>query len=379
MSLYHPKRGCYSAGRLSRESVSDDAVADAERDIIATNDQLLRCPICRQEGSRAAEAWLCGGCGRRYPVFAGDIIDFRVLPRRGDLGFAHTGAVREEQEIIARLIDLFPSASFADLVEEYFASFGGNDAILLAEKTAILDTRAYGDEMLFQVSSLVPPNLGSDSTGWAIDVGCGVGGIACALAGVYPRVVGVDADPARLIIAKKLAEEQGTDTILWLCCFGERLPFPPEQFTLITAVQVVEHVTSQPAFVRELRRVLGAGGYLYLAAPNRFSLTKEPHVSVWGVGYLPRAWQDRFVRWRAGVPYTGKRNPSLWELRSLFQARFGGRWAFVRPRRRVYTPRARLASAALGLPVVRSLIRLVIANYEVLAWKDMGAAPGSGD
>lgn len=341
-----------------------------ECDAIAIYHEILRCPICRHTGVLAADAWTCAGCGHRYAVFGGDIIDFRVLPRRADLNFAHGGALRDEQELIARLTELYSTAGFAELVEEYFASFGGNDAILLAEKLAILGARAYGEEMLFQISSVVDRAAIGVGTNVVMDVGCGVGGIACALAGASARVVGVDADPARLVIAKKLAEEQGIRSVMWLCCFGERMPFPPEQFALITAIQVVEHVTSQPAFVRELQRVLGARGVLYLAAPNRFSLTKEPHVSVWGVGYLPRGWQDRFVRWRVGVPYTGKRNPSLWELRSLFRVRFGGRWAFVRPRRRAYTPRARLASAALGLPVVRAVVRPVIAGYQVLAWKD---------
>ena len=40
-----------------------------------------------------------------------------------------------------------------------------------------------------------------------------------------------------------------------------------------------------------------------MATPNRFSLAAEPHVGVWGVGWLPRAMQAPYVQRRTRDPY----------------------------------------------------------------------------
>jgi hypothetical protein len=42
--------------------------------------------------------------------------------------------------------------------------------------------------------------------------------------------------------------------------------------------------------------MLNPGGLLFLATPNRFSLGLEPHVRLWGVGFLPRSLARRYVR-----------------------------------------------------------------------------------
>src|SRR5205814_10365839 len=51
-------------------------------------------------------------------------------------------------------------------------------------------------------------------------------------------------------------------------------------------------------------RVAAPGAELAFATPNRFSLGAEPHVGIWGVGWLPRRLQPRYVEWRTGEPYT---------------------------------------------------------------------------
>ena len=46
--------------------------------------------------------------------------------------------------------------------------------------------------------------------------------------------------------------------------------------------------TTPPAAVREWARVLRPGGTLLAWSPNRYALTVDPHVRLWGLGWLPR-------------------------------------------------------------------------------------------
>jgi hypothetical protein len=55
---------------------------------------------------------------------------------------------------------------------------------------------------------------------------------------------------------------------------------------------------------------------VHLRTTNRFSALPEPHVHVWGVGWLPRRAADRYVRWRTGEGYEHLRPSSARELRS---------------------------------------------------------------
>ncbi|HEX7940827.1 MAG TPA: hypothetical protein VF488_03450, partial [Gemmatimonadaceae bacterium] len=65
-----------------------------------------------------------------------------------------------------------------------------------------------------------------------------------------------------------------------------------------------------------------------LATPNRFSVSAEPHVGVWGVGWLPTRWQQRYVRMRSGKPYDYVRLLSVPGLKRLMkrETHFDGRF-----------------------------------------------------
>jgi hypothetical protein len=71
--------------------------------------------------------------------------------------------------------------------------------------------------------------------------------------------------------------------------------------------------------------VLAPRGTVLVNTGNRFSLAREPHVQLWGVGFLPRPLQLAWVRWRRGVDFAKIRPLSLRELRRLSAPLFGRR------------------------------------------------------
>jgi 2-polyprenyl-6-hydroxyphenyl methylase/3-demethylubiquinone-9 3-methyltransferase len=138
---------------------------------------------------------------------------------------------------------------------------------------------------------------GSDPAGFtplagrsALDVGCGAGLLAEPLARMGARVTGVDAAPENVGAAAAHAAAAGLD-IRYLA--EELGALDGERFDLVTAMEVIEHVTDPAAFVRNLAGAMDAGGLMILSTPNRTALSRVAMVSVAeGVGMIPRGTHD---------------------------------------------------------------------------------------
>jgi ubiquinone/menaquinone biosynthesis C-methylase UbiE len=151
-----------------------------------------------------------------------------------------------------------------------------------------------------------------------LEIGCGTGGFLVAAKSRFKHVVGTDIAFRWLVIARKRLEELGLEVPL-VCCCSEYLPFRDDSFDLTVAEDVLEHVREQEATLRETHRVLNSEGMLFIGTPNRFSITSEPHVRVWGVGFLPRRWMDRYVKLIKGISYEHIKVLSFPELKVLLK------------------------------------------------------------
>jgi ubiquinone/menaquinone biosynthesis C-methylase UbiE len=110
--------------------------------------------------------------------------------------------------------------------------------------------------------------LGADlpADGAAVDVGCGTGTFAIALAAQRgdARVTGIDGDPQVLEIAKR---KPGADGVEWREGLAQDLPLPDGSADVVSMSLVLHHLLPEDKrlALAEVRRVLKPGGRLHVA------------------------------------------------------------------------------------------------------------------
>lgn len=332
------------------------------------------CPRCKGTLSTVAGDgdidfhYVCGTCGVDYPVILG-IPDFRIFP---DPWIGMEADRAKGGRLAARSDDL----DVAGLVE-YYWQLTPNTPPELARRYARHAAGAVerGLGTLAEIERMT----GEMSTdGPFLDVGCGTGGLLVAAAERFDRVVGVDIAFRWLVVARKRLIEAGrSDDVSLVCCCGEALPFPEQTFAVAVASQVLEHTATQEAFLREGLKALRPGGVFFLSTPNRLALGPEPHVQVWGVGYLPRWLMPAWVRLNRGVSYRYHRLLSVFEIRRLLRRAGASDYRVVLPRigaadlaryGRWERRGALLYNRLLVFPPARWVFYLAGPFFHVLAW-----------
>jgi ubiquinone/menaquinone biosynthesis C-methylase UbiE len=155
-------------------------------------------------------------------------------------------------------------------------------------------------------------------SGFFLDIGCGLGGLLCAAAMRGIPAAGIDNRLSILVIAKKLIEREGGTAIL-ACADARSLPLDDESVQAAVMLDVVEHIPEIEVALGEANRVVMENGVFACSTPNRFSVAPEPHVHLWGVGWLPRKYQTRYVRRARGVEYRGTELKSARELVAMLR------------------------------------------------------------
>ncbi len=124
----------------------------------------------------------------------------------------------------------------------------------------------------------------------AIDLGCGDGTISVEISRFARRVVGVDVNPRALLAARKRAERERRDNVIFKEDRIEALSEPDASFDLAVFSQSLHHMQQPAAGVRQAARVLRKGGRLLLVdlAPHeeRWVIAKLGHIHL---GFEPEA------------------------------------------------------------------------------------------
>ncbi len=263
------------------------------------------CPTCHFSLELVDTDLRCESCQARFPVIH-DIPDLRVaLECWIDLD--------EDRQRAREAADRVSRDGLESAIRHIFRSSRGMD-----EKKADYRTRQVlggVEKCQVQCSGWLRPAI--DANGAILEIGCGPGQLLAAAASRGCEVIGVDVSMEWLVIARHLVEQYGGSPKL-AAGFAEQLPLTDDSVAAIISLDVIEHVGDQNAYVDELKRVLRPGGFFGLSTPNRYSLSPEPHVNVWGVGYLPRSLQARYVKLVKNQSYTFTRLLSVRETKKLF-------------------------------------------------------------
>jgi SAM-dependent methyltransferase len=269
------------------------------------------CPKCRASlRAGTTHSWSCDGCQATYRGLRG-IPDLRI---EDDIYLDNVA----DWSIAERLDAEFDRHDFEGLLARFFE---------LCDDVPEADRGRYARHIRTapgRVGNWIEA-LGEIEAGPGLDLGCGSGSFLASKGTTGRDWAGVDIAMRWLIVARKRLDEEGLDRVVLVCGGSERLPFSDRQFAALVSGDVIEHVRDQPASLGEVFRVLAPGGRAMFATPNRFSLGAEPHVGVFGVGYMPRAWMNRYVQRWTGREYRAIRNLGAGEFRRLLTSSpFGG-------------------------------------------------------
>jgi SAM-dependent methyltransferase len=236
-------------------------------------------------------------------------------------------------------IDLDADRAIARQLEERWDELSTEDIVRRVFRHRWANNDAWVDRRTRQVLE-APVRLTGELRDWLdectapgrlfLDLGCGPGMLLAAATATGRAGIGLDVSLAWLIVAHRLISEHGGAPVL-AAAFAEALPLRDDAVSGVVALDVIEHVADQAAMLQEVHRVTRPGGYLALATPNRFSLGPEPHVSVWGVGWLPRRLQGRYVRWRTGHDYGMVSSLSTWDAARLIRRHTSFAFTIVAP------------------------------------------------
>lgn len=124
------------------------------------------------------------------------------------------------------------------------------------------------------------------------------------------QITGIDVSCDVIAAAKKRAEHQGVDTGKYLCCDITSLPIRDSSFDLIISDSSLDHFPDEADIItaiKELGRVLRAGGTLFISLDNKSNLTYPPY-------FVIRAWMKLGL-----APYLIGKTLSLTRLRRVLE------------------------------------------------------------
>ncbi|MGD8397117.1 MAG: methyltransferase domain-containing protein, partial [Candidatus Eiseniibacteriota bacterium] len=175
-----------------------------------------------------------------------------------------------------------------------------------------------------------------DPTSRLLDVGCGMGSVAAALAPRVGEVVALEAVGLRVEFCRRRFAQDGLDNVRVVRADGLRLPFPPASFDAVVLNGVLEwlgHGVPEPTRdvqlrgLERIRQLLRPGGHLVVAIENRIGLSsfrgRVDHSYLRYTSLMPRWLADRVTRARRGHPYDTYTYSHAGYRRLFRQAGFG--------------------------------------------------------
>jgi SAM-dependent methyltransferase len=272
------------------------------------------CPRCRGVLLEQAGGAACARCGSGYGRHHG-ILDLRV----GADGYLSPGEDRARADLVVAALD---DLALPELLAYYWSLSATTPVALRATFVrSALRAEARASHLLARMAD-DGVRLG---TARVLDVGSGTGGFLAAAQGRVREVVGLDIAMRWLHLSRRRFRDRASAVPPLVCACAEGLPFADGAFDVVVSTGTLEFARDLDRVLAECARVLRPGGRAYLTVVNRYALAPEPHVGLWAVGWLPRAWQAGYVRRRGRGDFASVRLPSLAELRRAAARHFAER------------------------------------------------------
>jgi SAM-dependent methyltransferase len=156
-----------------------------------------------------------------------------------------------------------------------------NSYVLDAESGAEMARLIDQDIMITQaMGGLFPRDLDLSTIHRVLDVACGPGGWAVAVAFAYPQmqVTGIDISRTVIQYAQAQAQVRGLDNVTFRVMDATKpLDFADESFDLVNARAMVGFMsnTGWPTFIQEALRILRPGGILRLTESDDLGFTNS--------------------------------------------------------------------------------------------------------
>jgi ubiquinone/menaquinone biosynthesis C-methylase UbiE len=180
-----------------------------------------------------------------------------------------------------------------NIVEDLFEDSMGEDRV----DADSVQTRSYDLEQLDRASEEVRlttqaqaalqlelshiRKLGIPADATIVDVGCGPGLLSAPLSAMVPdgRLVGVDADPKLLDLARARAADQGRDNATFVEAWADRMPIDSDTGDLAYARFLFQHLPHPVAVAREMARVTKPGGRVVIVDTDDSAIMVEPPIA----------------------------------------------------------------------------------------------------
>lgn len=268
------------------------------------------CPKCRGNLKIIELGYECGECEKTYLLHAG-IPDFRIFPDPF-LTYEEDG---ERTEIVIAALE---NSGFEKLLEHYW-SF--SDITPVALRPKFIRSAILGEQRARQTLEMLRRKI-KHPVKKVLEIGCGTGNFLAVASSIYEQTIGIDVAMRWLHLSRRRFMDAKIATPPLVCCNAEFLPFADDYFDLTIASSTLEFVRDQSKVLKEAVRVLNKNGTFYINSVNRFSIAKDPYAYLWGVGFLPRKWQARYVKWRRDASYENVKTLSYREFQGLAKKHF---------------------------------------------------------
>lgn len=271
----------------------------------------LVCPNCRNklQWPQRNQGLIPCECGKDWPVLIG-IPDIRM----GQDPYAGN----DHDLCVARdLADQFANMSFSELLQYYY--YKHCPELNQSDIERQLNHVQAGIYLAPSFVELMESKAGSELQ--LLDLGTGAGGGLVGFMESYKacKAVGLDVAMRWLILARKRLDENGLQHVMLVCALAESTPFADHSCNMIHAGDMIEHVAEPDRVFCESCRLLKSDGFAWFPTPNRTSLSREPHVGLFGAGWLPRKFTPVYCRLRGASPWHGIFTRTAWSWRKLLK------------------------------------------------------------